>query len=532
MKPRTQLPALLLLASAHLATAPALAGPSSSATPSAGGAVVIPPVQDLPPLPQLAPLKKPEIDAEAQKELEKLLARLTSEKADIRERAAADILKVDAAYVGAIHARIQGIRESLDRDRAPRILADARKKVRDARKNDKSAAEADDDWLTFVLADPQPESDAWKELVELLAMVRMLGAIGTTPAVRPLVELRGQFGDLLRIDLSRQIDKLRDKAVPALIEAKKNDAEVVRRFAENELDKLGRGIPGEAVASSDPEILADVLRAFGRIRDVDAVRVTLSFANHERQKVRLAARETIAAIGEPGRWQLREAFEDLTGEKPDKSVAWDLMARQIFALYDKARLAEFESLFARGVDAQKAGKDADAVAIFDQVLARDPLYDKRATMVASYVAVAKAVPEDDKRLALFRKALRLDPQNKEKGALESLIALTEAKLLIADGRPDRFLLERAVELDASNTEARDLMKQFDEKVVAERPAWPRYAVAGGIFAGMLALLGLISWFFRKKPTLPPAGPSQGPPSAAPPGGGASGDPSGAASAVG
>ena len=41
-----------------------------------------------------------------------------------------------------------------------------------------------------------------------------------------------------------------------------------------------------------------------------------------------------------GRWQLRDAFEDLRGDKPPKSASWEDVAKWIFHLYDHGRIAE------------------------------------------------------------------------------------------------------------------------------------------------------------------------------------------------
>jgi tetratricopeptide (TPR) repeat protein len=494
----------LALSSEALASQPASSASAGAAAPA------LPPDAELPPLPELPKREKPPVDAEAAKQLAALLGRLTSDKADIREAAVLEVEKVDAASVGAIAQRIEEIRESIDRDRAPRVLADARKAARESRKS-RSSKDDDEtgDWLPIVLATPAPKDETWRELVELLAMVRMLGAIGTTPAVRELVALRGKFGDMLRIDLTRQIAKLKDKAVPALLEARKHDATTVQRFAELELDKLGRAIPGEAVGTTDPEVLADVLRAFGYNRDVDAVGVCLSFANHDRRKVRDAARQAIAGVGEPARWQLRDAYQDLTGDKPDKSVPWDVLARRIFAMYDQARLAELGDLARAGKQAAAAGKHADAVGYFDKVLARDPLFEGRAEMARSYFEVAKQSPDGqpEERLALLRKARRLAPDaaggvpfGRE---LDAEIAFTEAKILLAAGKPDRFLIERALELDPSHAGAKELRASFETQAVAERPRWPRFAAAGAAALATLALVAAVLLLFRGKPA--PAG---------------------------
>ncbi|NUP09980.1 MAG: hypothetical protein HOW73_28360 [Polyangiaceae bacterium] len=492
--------------------ASASAQPAASADPAPHALDI--PDAELPPLPQLAPIKREEPDQPSISALEGLLGRLVSEKKDIRQAAfeelqkigkpkandAKDTHKADVAWVPAIHARIQDIRERLDRDRAPRILADARKSGKKGKSKDE-LDEDSSDWLEFVMKSAAPKDDAWRDLVELLAMIRILGAVGTTPAVREIIELRANFGDFLRIDLARQIAKLKDRAVPALLEAKKHDATVVQRFADLELDRLGKVTPGEAVSTSDYDVLADTLRAFGHIRNEEAVDVLLSFANHDRRKVRDAAREAVAAIGEAGRWRLRDAYQDLTGEKVDKSIPWDILARRIFAIYDKGRVAELWNIFTSGLDASNAGKHAVAVEAFDKVLARDPLFDRRKEMAVSYFELAKSLPFDkaDDRLAMLRKARRLDPDPKNT-AIDAEIAFTEAKILIAEGRPDRFLVDRAVKLDPTHADAKALLDGFEEQAVQPDKPVPRYGLAGGIAGGTVLLAGIAAFFlFRKKP---------------------------------
>jgi tetratricopeptide (TPR) repeat protein len=195
------------------------------------------------------------------------------------------------------------------------------------------------------------------------------------------------------------------------------------------------------------------------------------------------------------------AYQDLTGDKPDKSAPWDLLARQIFAIYDRARLAAFDKLVHDGMAAKAAGNHAEAVVAFDRILAEDPLFDDRKAMAPSYAAVASALPAEDgeQKLALYRKALRLDPDAPDAKKLESQIALTEAKLLIHDHRPDRFLLERAMELDPSNQEAKELLASFEEKAVEKKEtSKKRYEGAAAIFAGMLAGVLAIGLWPRKK----------------------------------
>ncbi|AUX26561.1 uncharacterized protein SOCEGT47_071310 [Sorangium cellulosum] len=503
----------------------------------------------LPELPRLAPIPRPEPDITALRELDRVLEQITSPDARSRESARAALDEPMPGIVDAVRVRVQDIRGSLDRDAAPRVLTEARRQGRKAlkaEKDDDGAKEGADakrgakdskaakkgagdgkvkkdepegDWLDFMLAMPRPRDGAWRDVVKLLTMDRMLVAAGTTPAVRELIALHAYFGELLRIDLQRQIAKLRDKAVPALIEARQHDAKIVQRWANKQLDLLGRAIPGEAIASNDTQILADVLRAYGRVRDVDAMRVILSFCNSDRARLRDAAREAISAIGEPGIWQLRDAYLNLTGEKAPRDWAWDRIARELFATYDRARLAEVYKLMDEGVAAASAGKHAEATDAFDKVLARSPLFERRKEMVGAYVERAKALSGDRREdaLAMLRKALRLGPDKEQARQIEADIAYLEGVLLIERGTPDKFVLERALELDPTHAGAKEALASLADKVVEQKSQTDRYIAAGAVgLAAMLAMLFIAR--FRSDPAPSPGRRSAAParPPAAPP----------------
>lgn len=528
--------------------------PAGSAASSSSSSASSP----LPELPRLAPITYPEPDPGALQDLDRLLEQLTAEDERTRSNARAALVESTApSLVAAIRNRIQDIRTSLDRDAAPRMLEEVRsvgrkalragkldsaksggvkpdsakpdsrgkqgkdgakseakgKSVKESAKPEgkaKGSKESDEtaegDWLDFMLATPKPKNRTWRDLVRLLAMERVLTAIGTTSAVREIIALHAYFGEMLRIDLQRQIAKLRDKAIPALIEARQHDAKIVQRWANKQLDILGRAIPGEAVASNDTQILADVLRAYGRTRDVDAVRVILSFCNSDRIQLREAAREAIAAIGEPGIWQLRDVYLNLTGSKPPREWTWDRIARELFATYDRARLAEVYKLMDEGVTFAEAGKLAEAAEAFDKVLARSPLFERRKEMVKPYVDRAMQLERDkrEEALAMLRKALRLDPKGPDAKRLEAEIAYLEGVLLIEQGSPDKFLLTKAIELDPGHERARQALASLDVKAVERKSNLHRYLAALGV--GLFAIVAMILLVRRPRKPNGPAGP--------------------------
>jgi tetratricopeptide (TPR) repeat protein len=476
----------------------------------------------LPALPRLAPITHAEPTASALQDVDRLLERLTSSDARTRTSARSAIQEATAAWIPAIRLRLQDIRASLDRAKAPHTLEDARKvgrksmraagKTTEPRAKTKSAQkEADDagegDWLDFLLDQAKPKDKAWSDLVRLLSMERMLVAIGTTPAIREMIALHAYFGEMLRIDLQRQIAKLRDRAVPALIEARQHDAKIVQRWANRQLDLLGKAIPGEAVATDDTQILADVLRAYGRTRDVDAVRVILSFCNSDRIQLREAAREAITAIGEPGIWQLRDAYLNLTGNKAPRDFAWDRIARELFGMYDRARLAEVYKLMDQGVAAAASGKLEEATTAFDKVLARAPLFERRKEMVSTYAERARQIAKDrrEEALAMLRKALRLDPKGDASRKIEAEIAYQEGVVLLERGTPDKFPFARALEIDASHEGARAALRSLQDAAAPRKSLLHRYVAAAGV--GLMALIAMIFLARRREPAPEP---DQGP----------------------
>lgn len=517
--------------------------PAATASAAASAA----PSAPLPDLPRLAPITPPEPDPTAVRELDRVLDQLTSADARARQGARASLEDLPPGTLGAIRLRVQEIRGSLDREAAPLVLGEARKsgrkalkakgegetkdkgketdkgkdkgkgkgksadkdadKDKDSKKKKSKGEEEEGDWLDFMLASPRPEDPAWRDVVKLLAMNRMLVAIGTTPAVRELIAMHAYFGEMFRIDLQRHMAKLRDKAVPALIEARQHDAKIVQRWANRQLDLLGRAIPGEAVSTNDTQILADVLRAYGRTRDVDAVRVIISFCNSDRERLREAAREAIAAIGEPGIWQLRDAYLNLTGNKPPRDWAWDRIARELFAAHDRARLAEVYQLMDQGVAAAQASKYEEATAAFDKVLARAPLFERRKEMVKAYVerarSLGRSAAELEESLAMMRKALRLDPRGDQAKKLEAEIAYREGLLLIEQGKPDKFILKRALELDPAHAGAREALASLDDPVVERKSQTPRYLAAGGVGLAALVAMLLLGRRRRRAPSVSP-----------------------------
>ena len=311
------------------------------------------------------------------------------------------------------------------------------------------------------------------------ALVRALAHAGTTPAVRQLVKVAGDHNGAFRPEITRQLRALGDKAVPALIETRKDSSSELRHWAYNQLEAMGKRIPGDAVQTKDNQVLADVLHAYGAIHDLDAVPVILSFVSSDRVQVRTAARESLTSFGQDAVWKLREAYANLTGKAAPEGWPAAEVAKELFAAYDRVRLQEVYGLLEDGLKKEKDGKIDEAVAAFDKVLARQPMLDRRAEMVPAYVAQAEKLEEGDPpaALAMLRKAARLAPEGPRIAQVKAEIAYLEGKDLVARGIPDTEPFKRALALDPTHAKARAELGRLEANV-DERQSRTR-TVAGG-----------------------------------------------------
>ena len=430
--------------------------------------------------------------AAAVAEIEAWMGRLTGPDAAARAKAAAGIESATQTMVPAISRKVADLKKTADRDAMSSVLATA--------KQGGPAGDAKSwDWLDRLMAAARPQDPAWRDLVAVLALSRMLAHVESTPAVRELIGIYAAFGDLLRVDVERQIQKLGEHAVAALIEARRAESRTLRAWAGKELDILGKTVPGEAVQTSDNQVLSDVLRAYGRTRDSDAARVVVSFANSDRAQVRDAAREAVVMMGENGLWQLRESFESLTGKRPPDDWGWERAASELFALYDKSRLAQVHGFLDEGLAMEKAGRLDDMAKAFDKALARAPMFERRGEMVRGYLALAKSIERSDRTraLALARKAARIDPAGPLSRQAEAEVGFLEAEDLAARGVVDEAAYARAVELDPSNESARAALSRIKDESDLRLAALRRWG-AGAAIALAAVIAGVAVLARRRK----------------------------------
>jgi hypothetical protein len=436
---------------------------------------------------------------EAVGDVDAWLAKLTGLDSGGRRGALAAIDASTPAMLPAIAKRLSELKRSANRDAMAVLLAGARKgSAEDERAQRPPASAPSVDGFERVMAAPLPSDAAWRDAASILGLSRLLAHIGTTPAVRELAGIYPGFGDVFRIDVERAMRGLGERAVATLIELRRGDAKPLRPWAAKLLDALGKAVPGEAVQTADNQVLADVLRAYGRTKDVDAARVIVSFANSDRVQVRDAAREAVAMLAENGIWQLRESYENMVGKKPPEEWGWEKVASELFAAYDQSRLSEVYALMNEGMAAYKGGKLDAMAGAFDRALARAPGFERRRDMVPGYIDFARSIKATDRSraIATLRKVIRLDPSGPRAREAESELTYLDALELARRGIVDETAYRRAVDLDPSNREAKEALDRI-QSGDATSSNFPRYVLAS-LFALAALACAAVAFLWRRR----------------------------------
>jgi hypothetical protein len=431
----------------------------------------------LAPLPEPPSLKLPPPRPLAIEAIDRLLGEVVSPDPVLRERARRQLLEAKPDWVSGLATRIDKLAERGGRKEMGELVQRVRR----------TKGIEDEDFLLRAQETLDLKSPHAERLLQILAINRMLGAIGSVEAVRELIRVYARFGDFIRIDVQNQLDRLGDKALAGLVEAEQHPAEMIRKWAKRQLDLRGKAIAHALVRTDDPDALADILVALGRTRNPDASSILIGYAAIERLKLQLAARQGIALLGESAAWALRDAYLSTTGKRPPREWTWKRLARELFTEYDRLRLERLYSLYD---SAKKAETRGDLVAMkrdLDDILLDNPLFEEREKMAPLYLRFAREYLEKDPEAAknAARRAARIG-QDQDRNAAESLLRALEARELAAEGIYDRGLIDLALALDPKNPLVKDLESTTTSPVGLS--PWTRYGLAGGV--ALVALLGL------------------------------------------
>src|SRR5687768_5967800 len=144
----------------------------------------------LPDLPTPPSIEIGRPDAADLAEVDALLGGVLAEDAHDRETAVRELLEAKPKHVSALRFRLGAIADDADKEAMKRLLLKTRREMlerKDDEESDKPAAGLD--YLARLVQRPEPKSEAWRNLVSVLATMRMLESIGSVEAVRGLIEV-------------------------------------------------------------------------------------------------------------------------------------------------------------------------------------------------------------------------------------------------------------------------------------------------------------------------------------------------------
>jgi hypothetical protein len=432
--------------------------------------------------------------------LDAVIARLLDADEATRRQALGALPQVDASWLPAIAARFERVAEGSNKPALKVLLERVKLAARTPPEHRKRAAalEAGPDDLTLLVAYPDRSSAFLRPLTEVLAYSRMCEAIGNLDAARRVIAVYTRFGEPLRADTERALSRMRDTALAALIETRASPVPRFADWARGQLVALGKEVASEAIQVQDPALRADILRAYGKTRDVETARLLIAFAASDRATIRIAARQAVAMLGDAGLPALTDAYLKAVGTRPTPAWPWQRLAQELFAAFDRQRLAEVYRALDTGLDESARGNLDAARVAFDQVLAHDPLFERGALMAPVYLAWAEQNAERDaagSSLAL-RRAERLAAAGPIHDRALSLRYTLEARSLLERGIVDEVLVQRARELDPDNRRASALEAELTREARGDRSTFRRYLAALAIV--VLALAAMVVMALRQR----------------------------------
>jgi hypothetical protein len=177
------------------------------------------------------------------------------------------------------------------------------------------------------------------------------------------------------------------RVLPTLVTLRSHEDSALRRFALAQIAALGMEDPKDALAVSDPHLLARLIRAYVNPPDYAAMPLIVRLVNAERIQVREAARAAVARYGKNAIWQVREMYEEQSGQPANKTWDAERTARELYAVLDRAQLEDADTLLARGLTHLLANELSAMQRDYDLLLTKYPQFAERAQLAPGYAAL-------------------------------------------------------------------------------------------------------------------------------------------------
>jgi tetratricopeptide (TPR) repeat protein len=339
---------------------------------------------------------------------------------------------------------------------------------------------------------PEGLGPTYLDAAATLCLMRALADIGTPDAVAAFAPVALDARGAFLPDVEHHLEDLGERATAGLILARHASSPAEAKWAATTLETRGTRTPGDAVQTKSKEVLADILAAYGRTHDLDALSVVASFDNADRRLIRDAARGAIVEYGDLAAAKLRESYGLLSGQPAPADWPVAFLRERLFVALDKVRLEDVAAHEEEGLALVREERYAEAVERFRDVLARQPDWDRRAEMAPAFVLDAESLLDTDPVHAreLLDDALRLDPTGPRADQAKSALSLLEGRDLESHGVVDLAPYKHALALDPGNFAAAAAIARIEDAERQRQKTWQLRAALAGAALVVFALLVL------------------------------------------
>jgi hypothetical protein len=259
------------------------------------------------------------------------------------------------------------------------------------------------------------------------------------------------------VSLLPRIATAEEPAAPLPLTA---SAAQVQQVAEQRIEELEDA--EQALDHADPRVLAAIIRTYAERLDFDAMPSLVRRVTHERVQVRDAARAAVTRFERNAIWQLRELYEELTGQQAERAWNWERTASELYAIIDAPRRTQREALLTRAHEALRAGElEAMASAVDSALAAREPIEDRELAFGHAQLGEQRlASAQLDASEAAFTRAQRLCPACEEHTQWKAQALFARAEASLAAGVVDLGTYERVLALNATHAGALDALDRL------------------------------------------------------------------------
>ena len=328
-------------------------------------------------------------------------------------------------------------------------------------------------------------SAAYGRMAERVLLARSLEKIGTIEAHRVMLDIYALTSGMWRWELHRFAQRQGMKALPILIEGRAHSDARVRIYCRQAIGEMEMKDRGAAVRQDDPIVLAGVLRAYGKIRDMESMPVVVSFIGVHDDRVRDAAREAMREFGRNGVWQLRLAMKNQLGRDADSSWGWQRTMRVLYEGLDARRLRSANERLEQGLSAMEQENAAEAVRLFDEVLLEEPLLPRRIEMAPAFAALAEQTEDESEKARLRHRAVWLDAS----GPWRARMMAEQAEADLERGIADVGALRSTLMIDPQNELAASLLEDLTGEDVSDVVGEERAPNSPRSFGWLFVIIG-------------------------------------------